>query len=58
MGIIKDPKKAIYNKVYNKATIDIRELSKISTSKSLNKSKSYSESSNLVYYGEEVRVMK
>lgn len=52
VGIIKDPKKAIYNKVYNKATVDIRELSKISSSKSVNKtnsnpSKSYSKDSYL-----------
>lgn len=52
VGIIKDPKKAIYNKIYNKATIDIRELSKMLDSKSVNKtnsnsSKTYSKDSYL-----------
>lgn len=58
IGIIKDPKKSMYNKVYNKTTIDIRGLSKISTSKSVNKtnsnsSTSHSTGSHLGYYEEE-----
>lgn len=61
IGIIKDPKKSMYNKVYNKTTIDIRGLSKISTSKSVNKTNSYSSKSHytdsyLGYYEEDNKI--
>lgn len=36
-GIYKDPKKAMYNKVYNKTTVRINPLSSVSTSSSKNK---------------------
>lgn len=36
-GIYKDPKKAMYNKVYNKTTVGINPLSSVSTSSSKNK---------------------
>ena len=34
MGMVNDPKKAVYNKVYNKTTVGVSELTKTSKSKS------------------------
>lgn len=33
MGLIKDPKKAVYNKVYNKTTIDVKKTSRLAFKK-------------------------
>lgn len=37
MGLINNPKKAVYNKVYNKTTVDVIKPMKVSTSKKTNK---------------------
>lgn len=46
MGMIKDPKKAVYNKVYSKTTIGVNSLSGTSSSKSNNRKTSSNNAGN------------
>ena len=50
MGIINNPKKAIYNKIYNKTTFGINDIIKINSNRKKKKEKFYKES---LYEGDE-----